>query len=490
INRYGSYPRPGKYYVRIKNTKTGASDRSDKTFTVTPRSVDIKVNRSNGPVVLKNDQAIALSWSTNTDFTNCTIYGARTSLSEDTYQIDNVSTRGGSMRAYYHTREGEGASWISMACDKNGSDGRYDSVIVTLSGDVSGTGFGPSVSIRTPNGGETLRLGEPYEVSWQEKGISSYSIALYRNDQWMQWIAKDVPSGAEKASQGGIGSHQWTPPSPDSRLVGLGSVFKIYITGKRADGRGFVEDKSDQTFSFTASSTETTTPTTSTNPVKILSFTVSPSTVAFGGATGLAWTVDGPVATCALRTGRTLVADGLKASGTYELLVRETTTYSLHCNSSSTQSPVTSDVRDVVVTVGAREPAPSCSVSVSPSFIVAGQSVTLSWTSLYASSVILPGGAVGATSGSAVYTPKTTTTYTVTVVGTAEKATCSTTVALIPLPIPSTTSPTPAPTPTGGSIQEIRNKGGILQQVSRQLSATTIEAGVTLNLILTRLFGF
>lgn len=246
IDTYGKYPEPGNYYIRIVNTKTGQWDRSNKAFTLTPRSVDVKVNRSNGPVELRNDQQVTLSWTTLPGFTSCSAYGVRSSLTENSYQIDNLSPNGGTMQAYYITPEGEPARSISVGCSINENVWRYDSVQVKLKeGAVRGESF---VKVLSPNGGEALDPKKRLDIVYTQTGLKTVSVALYKNDQWKYWIVKDqIVEGGGKNLASFV---------PSEALQGLGegdnagAIFKIYVTGKKADDSGYTDDKSDNPFSF------------------------------------------------------------------------------------------------------------------------------------------------------------------------------------------------------------------------------------------------
>lgn len=253
IDTYGKYPEPGNYYIRIVNTKTGQWDRSNKAFTLTPRSVDVKVNRSNGPLTLRNNQAVTLSWTAGAGFTSCSAYGVRSSLTENSYQIENLSPNGGTMQAYYITPEGEPARPISIGCSINENMWRYDSVQVKLKeGGVRGESF---VKVLSPNGSEALDPKKRLDIVYTQTGLQTVSVALYKNDQWKYWIVKDQPAeGAGKNLVSFV---------PSDVLQGLGesdnagAIFKIYVTGKKTDDSGYVDDKSDNPFSFVLPSAPT-----------------------------------------------------------------------------------------------------------------------------------------------------------------------------------------------------------------------------------------
>jgi hypothetical protein len=112
------------------------------------------------------------------------------------------------------------------------------------------------VKITSPNGGEVLEVASTTKITWEAQGVGMTSIALYENDKWAAWIAKDVFVGdtGEFCGTRGICEYSWNPSSP-TVTYGLGDklnkpIFKIYITGTKANGTGYVEDKSDRPFRF------------------------------------------------------------------------------------------------------------------------------------------------------------------------------------------------------------------------------------------------
>src|SRR3989338_5684106 len=76
IRDYSTWAAPGKYYVRVYNKVTGKEDTSDAPFTLLPRAVDIKVNGSDGPVKLSDNELITITLNTN-KVTSCALRGVR-----------------------------------------------------------------------------------------------------------------------------------------------------------------------------------------------------------------------------------------------------------------------------------------------------------------------------------------------------------------------------------------------------------------------------
>ena len=228
--------RPGSYYIKLINKKTGATDSSNAPFTLLPRSVDLKINGSDGPVSVDTSRPVMLTWSAS-NVARCEIHNAYPDASRQ-QQIGSVPLSG-SREAYLHTSPGWGPT---LYCYRSDGSARYDSV------QVNSTPTASALQITHPNGGEALWLNSTQDIVWKQTGLNHMSIALYKNDQWYEWIYKDV--GPDAVASGHI---NWNPLSlaNSATLPSLGKVFKIYITGKKSDGTGYVDDKSDSPFSFT-----------------------------------------------------------------------------------------------------------------------------------------------------------------------------------------------------------------------------------------------
>jgi len=111
-----------------------------------------------------------------------------------------------------------------------------------------------SITVTAPNGGESIAVNDitQVKIAWRMDGISTpISIALYKNDQQLFWIEKNVYLDK---SPDGTYSYVWAPNAKGPALPaldsGVNSGFKIHITGQKADGTGYVDDKSDAPFGF------------------------------------------------------------------------------------------------------------------------------------------------------------------------------------------------------------------------------------------------
>ena len=255
------FAEPGQYYIRIINKETGAWDRSDAPFTVTPPLLSLKVNGSEGLVTVSNGETVALTWSVTRGLTDCRVSGTF-----DGGYAKNVANSG-SMNVRIDT-EGVGpTTFVHLACtqapivyapyDPNPIDTtRNGKHVVSAQVNLSVRGTpqpAASLQITSPNGGEQIDPSKEMVITFSSKGLKSASVALYKNEQWKHWIDKDVQPSAKDLD---FVSVNWIP---SQSLEGLGEAdnagarFKIYVTGQKADGSGYIDDKSDAPFSFTSS---------------------------------------------------------------------------------------------------------------------------------------------------------------------------------------------------------------------------------------------
>jgi len=242
--RSGDFVQPGsRYYIRVVNNKTGAWDRSDAPFTLLPKPIDLKINGSDGPVTIDaSDTPVNLTWtSAASGVSDCHLSG----LADIDYSKAQPSS--GSLTA--HVNVYDHRAEVGLYCQYNGAQVR-DHVSVLL----KGYNTQASLQVTSPNGGEQIDRDKQSEIRYSLKGLSSISTALYKSDQWKAWIVRDLSIGLNAES----GIYMWTP---SNILQGLGegdnagAIFKIYVTGQKADGTGYVDDKSDAPFGFTSGAT-------------------------------------------------------------------------------------------------------------------------------------------------------------------------------------------------------------------------------------------
>ncbi len=265
IGGYDNWAEPGQYYIRASKRLTGATDRSDAPFTLLPRGVDIKVNGSDGPITLSDNQPVTVIFNIGATFSSCMLNGVRESINGGPgVEFGSKYPIGSAFSGYAHAPNPGSSTAISVTCTKLDGSMRGDSVQVNIEGGVS------SIRVVSPNGGEQFKADGTGStvVQWKSTGVKSASVALYKNDMWAEWIAKDVVTQPGSAAFLNVGSDtygvNWNPYTRDD-LATAGNVFKIYITGQKADGSGYVDDRSDAPFGF-MSSTGSVTITVSSTP--------------------------------------------------------------------------------------------------------------------------------------------------------------------------------------------------------------------------------
>ncbi len=263
IDSYDKWAEAGSaYYIRATNRVTGQSDLSDAPFTLLPRSVDVKVNGQDSGNIVTDGQPITVSWTTANFYfsSGCTLSGVRTSASGP---VTSVQVPANGSATYYAYAPTPGAySVVQLSC-VDGAKGLTHTDYASITS--QGSSQLSYVKILSPNGGENFNPSVSQRIAWLQSGISDISVALYRNDQWFAWISKN------EGLQPSRGYVEWTPQTYIDNASAWGNVFKIYVTARKSDGTGYVDDKSDATFGFlpqsTVNPTFTATPTSGTAPL-------------------------------------------------------------------------------------------------------------------------------------------------------------------------------------------------------------------------------
>lgn len=102
---------------------------------------------------------------------------------------------------------------------------------------------GPSITLLSPNGGEVVKMGQKYEITWMAQSVGKVSISLVSG-------GKDFGLVTEKSSvKASDGKFMWTVPDMKGWYESGVSKnnFRLYIT---SDGTPSVGDMSDATFTI------------------------------------------------------------------------------------------------------------------------------------------------------------------------------------------------------------------------------------------------
>jgi hypothetical protein len=200
-------------------------------------------------------------------------------------------------------------------------------------------------------------------------------------------------------------NYSWTQVSGPSVAISGANAAIATFTAAGSTSYGFTLTVTDQVTGLTASANTTVT---TQRALSVIRFSATPSQIASGQSSTLAWNV--PNATSVTISG---VGSGLNPAGTATVSPKQTTTYNLTASGTGGQTISAS----VTVTVGASKPA-IVRFAASPTNISKGGSSLLSWTTTGASTVTINNG-VGTVSanGSTSVSPSATTTYTLTATG-------------------------------------------------------------------------
>lgn len=254
IDRYGNYAESGDYYVRIVNNETGAWDRSDRPFTLkneVPKN-EVRVTAPNGGEAFELGEKYRIKWSgpRNGEYViyveDKDGYGAG-SVVRGTVDGNAVSWKAGEV--YIQSDRG----WMKETLEPGAYSIRVNEISTGVGySDVSDDTFEllgdreeAMVRVDTPNGGEEIDPTKRMLIGWTVDNVDTVSVALYKDDKWLAWIEKDQATGGD-----GKNTTLWTPTEEIIEKSGTAENLKIYITGRRDDGAGYVDDKSDRPFAF------------------------------------------------------------------------------------------------------------------------------------------------------------------------------------------------------------------------------------------------
>lgn len=250
INSYGNYAPPGDYYIRLVNSKTGETDRSDAPFELLPSDAlkaDLKLNGSDGyiPSPPGNEPVeVTAEWSFNVDG-GCTIYTNADPGSPD-WVIRDLLPSGSRPIKIYPNKSGYDQAIILTCFSKIPEGSARDSVL------VSTQGAGPLIKVLSPNGDEEFDVtGSTYiKTSYPaELNLTGISFMLYKNDASFKTIVADLPVFSGSSSTLYLWRLSDTLKRSDLGVDTPGTIFKVYAIGKTGKG-GTVTDISDRPFSI------------------------------------------------------------------------------------------------------------------------------------------------------------------------------------------------------------------------------------------------
>ena len=101
----------------------------------------------------------------------------------------------------------------------------------------------PTITVTTPNGGENLKAGSAYQITWTFTGFPG---AMVRIDLLLNGVLTRTITAGTSIGTGGSGSYNWTVPSGRGVTYGGGYQIKVTSTGNSA-----YTDMSNSAFSIT-----------------------------------------------------------------------------------------------------------------------------------------------------------------------------------------------------------------------------------------------
>lgn len=132
----GTYYDQGSYYSQASYD----SDDDDGDSEEETASVDLKINGSNGPVTVSNNEAVTASWTTNGSFTACYLHGVKDTAETSTAYISGIGTSGS--RTVYAFDAPNASSYALLRCVGDGTvDDRVDFTISSQSSAGSSDSF-------------------------------------------------------------------------------------------------------------------------------------------------------------------------------------------------------------------------------------------------------------------------------------------------------------------------------------------------------------
>ena len=219
------------FKIRVTSVnKPTIYDESDSAFTITkPLPPSITVQSPNGGEAWSIGDVVQIRWSTVSMPSTGTV---RISLYKAGAQVSTL------VDGYANT----GSFNWNIADRPTGSDYtiRVTSTSDTTIKDESNATFTinpapqPSITVTSPNGGETIKIGSTVPITWTSTRVSNnVRISLYKNGAYVKTIASDVANN---------GSYSWTVGS-ETATVG----YAIRVTSSSDDQ---LRDMSNGTFTI------------------------------------------------------------------------------------------------------------------------------------------------------------------------------------------------------------------------------------------------
>ncbi|GGA29826.1 Ser-Thr-rich GPI-anchored membrane family protein [Okeania sp. KiyG1] len=198
------------YKVKITSiSDSSVSDFSNSNFTIEADDPDdfITVKSPNGGNTLEPGKSYNITWNDNLS-ENVRIYLYKND------EFDRMITNSTASDGSY--------TWTIPESIAAGSDYQVaiQSVVDNNIFDYSNSNFtikaNDSITVKSPNGGNTLEPGKSYNITWNDNISENVRIYLYKNDEFDRTIASSTASD---------GSYTWTVPES----IAAGSDYQVAI---------------------------------------------------------------------------------------------------------------------------------------------------------------------------------------------------------------------------------------------------------------------
>jgi len=245
---------PGTYNIKIVDTQTNAFGRSNNFTIVAPLS-----NTKPVPNIMSAPKTLGVgetgTWQIKINYptystSNLSFYAIwgdeQTSTPSPVYVGPNNTSGADDAAKFYHIYNFAGTYYPTfIAVDKNNYTGRISSTVVV------GSSTQPSITVTSPVGGETWKIGETHNITWIASGMSlNTNVCISFEDHNFGRLVSSNTIACVPSLQG---SYSWTisaliqeaqtTDNPTGKVSSVGSQWKVNIVcdGNQNNKCGWVE---------------------------------------------------------------------------------------------------------------------------------------------------------------------------------------------------------------------------------------------------------
>ena len=238
-NQYGLAPIVGKFKLYVSNGGT-LYDNSDNYFSIVAPTTtpSITVTSPNGGEQWARGSTYNITWNS---------IGVNT-VTIEIIKNDSQGWTPGPHTIYTLPASAGSYSWIVPTIPP-GTDFKikiYDTANASIS-DLSDNYFSivaptttPSITVTSPNGGETFVVGQTININWTSSGVNNVNVYLVAEG------GSDVAASVAQNISASLGTYSWKIPNQYG-LAPIVGKFKLYVSNG-----GTLYDNSDNYFSIAA----------------------------------------------------------------------------------------------------------------------------------------------------------------------------------------------------------------------------------------------